>query len=441
MSSLFKILLVFILITNCTTNKNKKYFWSKNKIIEEKKSNIKEIFKKELELDDEFNPNLKIKLKSKAINKSFLNNLNNNNGLINYNGKFKKISKYKFSKIENFYQYDPKISFNNGNVTFFDNKGFIFNFDKNSNLLWKKNYYPKNERKKKPILFFENDGKTLIVVDNIANYYALDIKTGELLWSKENTAPFNSQIKIYKDKFFVIDFENTLKAYSIKNGKEIWNIKTQNSLIRSQKKLSLAIKGENIFFNNSLGDVSAVKISSGELLWQIPTQSTLVYDEGFFLQNSDIVIDEDSLYFSNNKNQFFSIDINTGRLNWKQKVNSNLRPTIIDSYIFTITLEGYLVVIEKNFGNIIRINDLFKIFDKKYLLEDKKIKHNIVPIGFIVVKDNIYLATSKGKLHIVNIANGKTVKILKIDNKKISRPSVLNQDLFITTENSIIRLN
>ena len=70
MSSLFKILLVFILITNCTTNKNKKYFWSKNKIIEEKKSNIKEIFKKELELDDEFNPNLKIKLKSKAINKN-----------------------------------------------------------------------------------------------------------------------------------------------------------------------------------------------------------------------------------------------------------------------------------------------------------------------------------------------------------------------------------
>ena len=196
-----------------------------------------------------------------------------------------------------------------------------------------------------------------------------------------------------------------------------------------------------IYFNNSLGDLSAVDINTGDLLWQIPTQSTLVYDEGFFLQNSDIVIDEDSLYFSNNKNQFFSIDINTGRLNWKQKVNSNLRPTIIDSYIFTITLEGYLVVIEKNFGNIIRINDLFKIFDKKYLLEDKKIKHNIVPIGFIVVKDNIYLATSKGKLHIVNIANGKTVKILKIDNKKISRPSVLNQDLFITTENSIIRLN
>ena len=46
---------------------------------------------------------------------------------------------------------------------------------------------------------------------------------------------FNSQLKIYKDKFFVIDFENILRCYSIKDGVEIWNVKTETSLIRSQK--------------------------------------------------------------------------------------------------------------------------------------------------------------------------------------------------------------
>ena len=467
MSNVFKILLIFILITNCTLNKIPK-FWSKKEKIEEiKKKAItaatykeschriflikmckkigklegEEIFVKEKEFDMELNPDLKIKLTSKTTNKSFLNNLNNNNGRINYNGALKKISKYKFSKIDNFYQYEPKISFNNNNIIFFDNKGSIFNFDNKTKLIWEKNYYIKKEKKKKPILFFANNGQTLIVVDNIANYYALNIKTGDLLWSKDNTAPFNSQIKIYKDKFFVIDFENTLRAYSIKNGNEIWNIKTQNSLIRSQKKLSIAINDKNIFFNNSLGDISAVNISTGELIWQTPTQSSLVYDEGFFLQNSDIVINQDSLYFSNNKNQFFSIDIKTGILNWKQKVNSHLTPTIVDNYIFTISLEGYLIVIDKNSGDLIRMNDLFQNLDKKYLLQNKMLKHNIIPVGFIVGKNNIYLTTTKGKLHIIDITNGQTVKILKIDNKKVSRPSVLNQDLFIATENSIIKLN
>ena len=89
----------------------------------------------------------------------------------------------------------------------------------------------------------------MIVADNISKYYALDIDTGEVLWSKNNTAPFNSQLKIYKDKLFVIDYENVLRAYSINEGNEIWNIRTGNSLIRSQKKLSMVIIENKIYFN------------------------------------------------------------------------------------------------------------------------------------------------------------------------------------------------
>jgi len=111
-------------------------------------------------------------------------------------------------------------------------------------LLWKENYYSKSEKKQNPILFFANNKNTLIVADNIAKFYALNINTGKLLWTKNNIAPFNSQLKIHKNLFFVIDYKNTLRAYSTKNGNEIWNIKTQNSLIRSQKKLSMVIIGE-----------------------------------------------------------------------------------------------------------------------------------------------------------------------------------------------------
>jgi outer membrane protein assembly factor BamB len=70
------------------------------------------------------------------------------------------------------------------------------------------------------ILYFASNDQTLVVSDSIAKYYAINIKTGELLWSKRNSAPFNSQIKIYKDKFFVTDFDNVLKCFSIKDGKE-----------------------------------------------------------------------------------------------------------------------------------------------------------------------------------------------------------------------------
>jgi len=230
----------------------------------------------------------------------------------------------------------------------------------------------------------------------------------------------------------------------------------------------MVVIGEKIYFNNSLGDISAANIKSGELIWQTPTRSSLVTDEAFFLKTSDIIADKNALYFSNNKNQFFSLDIETGTLNWEQKINSNLRPTLIDKYIFTISLEGYLIIIEKNTGVIIRMTDLFRNSKKKlktfnkynpgnfidgffvkipedsrfYVGDKSKVKKNISkPTGFIVGKDNIYLSTDHGRLLIIDISSGLTTSTIKIDNKKISRPSVLGNSLFVVTENSIIKLD
>ena len=153
MNNIFKIILIFIFITNCSLHKNSK-FWTKQEITEEKQEKIAEIFKKEKNLSNEFNSNLKISLYSKAIDKSFLNNFDNNNGRIDFNGSLKTISKYKFSKIKNFYQYEPKISFYKNDIIFFDNKGTILRFNNDSDLIWKKNIYTKSEKKKKPNIIF-----------------------------------------------------------------------------------------------------------------------------------------------------------------------------------------------------------------------------------------------------------------------------------------------
>ena len=433
MNNFLRIVLIFIFVTNCSFSKKAK-FWTKQEIETEKTEKITEIFKKEKNFSAELNSNLKINLSSKAINKSFLNNYDNNNGRINFDGNLQNTSKYKFSKIKNFYQYDPEISFYNNDIIFFDNKGSVLRFNNNTDLVWKKNNYIKSEKKLNPILFFANNKKVLIVADNISKYYALDIKTGEMLWSRNNTAPFNSQIKIYNDKFFIIDFENVLRAYSIKDGSEIWNIKTENSLNRTQKKLSLIIVKNKVYFNNSSGDISAVDIKSGELLWRTPTQSSLIYDEGFFLKTSDIIADKKAIFFSNNKNQFFSLDIQTGTINWIQKINSNLRPTLIDNYIFTVSLDGYFFVIEKNSGKIIRVTNVFKNFKKKK-------KNKIEPTGFIIARNNIYLTTDHGRLVVLDVVTGKILNIMKIGKNKISRPSILNQNLFIITDKSIIKLD
>ena len=51
-----------------------------------------------------------------------------------------------------------------------------------------------------------------------------------------------------------------------------------------------------------------------------------------------------------------------------------------------------------------------------------------------------YLSTNNGRLIIADIISGKVLSILKIDNTIISRPFVLNQNIFVIKENAIIRL-
>ena len=205
-------------------------------------------------------------------------------------------------------------------------------------------------------------------------------------------------------------------------------------LIRTQKKLSMVIIDNIIYFNNSLGDISAVDVKKGELLWQLPTQSSLIYESAFSLQTSDLISDKESLYFSNNKNQFFSVDIKTGSFNWENKINSNLRSTLIGNYLISISIEGYLIITEKKSGKIIRVTDIFQNFKSKN-------RSKITPTGFLVGLNEIYLSTSNGRLLVIDIASGKTITSLKIDSKKISKPFVQNKNLYLIKDNAIIKLN
>ena len=251
---------------------------------------------------------------------------------------------------------------------------------------------------------------------------------------KKHSSSFNSQIKIFEKKVLVIDMENQLRCFSLETGEILWSVKTQQSLIRSQKKQSLILKDNKVYFSNSIGDVTAVNILNGNVIWQTPTQQNISSGSTYFLKLSDIVSDDISIFVSNNNNQFFSIDLLTGSINWRQDFSSELRPALIGDYLVTISDNGLLIIMNKRSGEIIRINDLFKNIKKKK-------RKDYQPIGFLVGKLNIYLSTKNGRIFVVNFKEGKIEKMIKLDNNKLQRPVYFNKSLYIAKDNSIIKLN
>mgnify|MGYP006128576581 FL=1 len=432
MNKLSLLILILLFINNCSISK-KQGFFGKDKPDLEKTQNIETILTKQIREEQEFNPTLEIKISDGKFNKNFNNN-HNNIGELYYEGGLEKIGNYNFTKFDNFQHIDVQPVFYNENIIFSDNKGAIILYDQNQKIVWKKNFYSKSEKKLKPRLNLAIHKNILIVTDSIAKYYALNIETGDIIWSKNNTVPFNSEIKIKDSFFYVVDYKNILRSISIKDGLESWNLKTEESLTKSNTKISIVIENQNIYFNNSIGDITAVNLKSGQLVWQLPTQNNNISKNAFQLSSSRLVINEDSILFSNNKSEFYSIDITTGLINWKNEINSDLRPVVIGKFVITVSNKGYLYVLNKKKGNIIRINDLYR----NYKIKKRK---DISTTGFFVALNKIYLSNNDGKLIVVDLNTGNIVNINKISAGKILQPYVNNNNLFLIKNGSIIRFN
>ncbi len=423
--------IIFFFLSNCSFD-TKSGIWTEEKKIEKLEKNVSKILEKKSVRKNELNPNLRIDIEKNFSNKS--NNLLNNLAIKDFNKDLNKISKFKFSKIENFNYFEPELIFDGKNFIFFDDKGNLIKFDDDFKIIWKKNFYSKQERKQKPILTLSSVNKILVVFDNISKFYAVNIDTGNLIWSQTNENPFNSQIKINNDKIYSIDMNNILRCFSLLDGSEIWKFKSENIFLKSPKRNSIIIDNDRVYLNNSIGDIIAINAKNGSLVWQTPTQSSTLYENAFNLVLSDLVAQGDNLIFSNNRNEFYSLNLNNGLINWKQDINSNVRSIFYNDLILSISNEGYFFVIDSKSGNIIRITDIFRVFGDRN-------REKIKPVGFIASYNKLMLSTNNGRLLTIDITTGKTESISKIDNEKISRPFVFNKKIILVKNNSIIRLN
>ena len=432
MNKNFCLVIFFIFLIGCSID-NKSGIWSKNEKIKSANQYKDIIFEDNKEVSQELNKNIKIYIKDKYTLNNKKNYYNNNTGIKNYDGNLKQIKKIKFSKIKNFSKFKPDILYsNNGNIYFFNSKGTIIKFSKNLEVIWEKNIYSKKEKKLNPLLNLAIEKNTLILTDNLSNYYALNILNGDLLWRKTNSAAFNSEIKIADNKIFTVDYDNILKCFSIENGNLLWEYQTENTLIKSTKKTSLVLDENKVIFLNHTGDLNTLD-QNGNLIWQTPTSKSIIYEDSFTNIYSDIVLDNNTIYFSNNKNEFFAVSLDTGSVKWRKKINSSVRPTITKDLIITIADNGFLIILDKKNGKLVRSTNIkTKIKKKKW--------DDLVNNGFLVGKNKIYLSTN-GKLNIIDLSDGLSKKIVDVDKKFIARPYIYEKSMYILSSNQIIKYN
>ena len=90
------------------------------------------------------------------------------------------------------------------------------------------------------------------------------------------------------------------------------------------------------------------------------------------------------------------------------------------------------LLFKKKKGNIIKINNLYKNYDKKK-------RKNLKPTGFSIGSNKLYLSNSDGNLIIVSLNSGEVFKLEKVARNFISKPYIQGGNLFVVKNGSIIQ--
>ena len=438
----FNYIFFYLILTSCSFN-NAGSIWTG--IDEEKRKALRILREQSDEIikvysSDEVLPSVeKKRIKIVSLGKPFensswamtgLNHQNNSGNLfitgVDNNFLKKKIGKNKF-KIARVTS--TPLVFKNS-IIFSDDTGSIFNISQNGKIKWKKNIYKKFYKKIYKNLSFSINNEIVYVSDNIGFIYALDFKSGNIIWIKNQEIPLKSDIKVYQNKIYVINQDNKIICLDTKDGSKVWDYPSLTSFIKLQNLLSLAIskKGELVTLNSS-GDLLKFKSSNGLLYWSFDaTRSNYAHDSDFFKSSKIVLTDNSIIFFASTS--LYSFDLFNGALNWKHNIYSQNAPIIDDNNIFVVTNDGFFINLDQQTGDINWSVNTLKVLKER--------KQETTATGAVLASGKFYITTKNGFLIECSASTGEVLRFKKVGDNIVIPPIISNGSLYLLTENSKI---
>ena len=411
--------------------------------IAKQKENAKVIFSTKKKFDLEINGEAKTNIKKSFLNKNWQEQNFSSSNLIphlEYKNKkeliFKsnKIGKNKFD-IKNL-DFEPLVE--NNTIFFYDTHGTIFSYGlKNKNINWKYNFYKKRFRGSPKDLNISLQSENLIVSDNFGYIYNLNKNNGKIKWAKNYNVPFKSNIKIDNDSIFLLNQDNKFYIISVKNGKQILDLETFPSLLKTKTKTNVSLDKvkKNVYFITSSAEIYSLNYKNRNINWlfSLTTGNTDQQVDLFF--SSPIIYNNNEIILSSAISTF-SMNSNNGQLNWEIPVISNILPVLIGDNICLSSKDGFILNVEQKTGKIAWSKNIFTKLKK--LSYEKT--GDITSILFL--SDRLFLTTENGYFIFLNFETGKIISYTKVAKSFLTKPIVKDGQIFIIdTKMRILQFN
>ncbi len=435
---LFYFLVILVFLNQCSFD-NKTGIWkNENNITDEKNgifdqfktfSSSKNIYNKELIADKNYKFDIPSSISNNSWddifytkNNNFVNFKYNNSNKISFKGK--KISRNNISK---FFLFDEN------RVITSDIKGNIIIFSINENKVLKFNFYKKKYKKFSKILNIIVENNIIYVSDNLGYLYAYDYKKDKVVWAKNFKVPFRSNLKIFENTLIASNQINNLYFFDKKTGLLKKSIPTEETILKNNFKNNLSLNKETLFFLNTYGSLYSINANSYEINWFINLNQSVDINPSNLFFGSQIV--NDSRYLAISSNLFtYILDTRTGSILFKKNFSIKIKPIIINSLLFSITENNFLVSIDLKSGKEIFSHNIDQLIAN--FLDTKKKKADLKNI--FIVNNEIFIFLKNSYILKIGI-NGKLKKIDKLPSKINSHPIFFdNSMILINRQNKVL---
>ena len=434
------ILVILILVQNCSFDKKSGIWKNEDQIISKKENKLFEEFEdlnsEQKIFDKIIQSNREIKLYSNPkiiseINDHSLNKLNTLNlSFTELNEQIfrsKKISKNKINK---------KILFDNYNLILSDVKGNVIIYSTEKKKIFRKfNFYKKTNKSIIKNLNLVVKNEIIYVSDNLGYIYAYDYKQNKVLWAHRHKIPYRSNLKTYKNTIVASDQNNNLFFLDINTGKEIKKIPTE--LVNFSNKFinNIIVNEKKIFFLNSYGTLYSFD-EKMNMNWFVNLNQKIKESPSNIFFSNEIMVFKKNIFILTN-NQLYILNKSNGSIFYKKNLGSNLSPLIFQDYLFLINSNNLIVGFSIKEKKIIYSYNFKDKYKKDATL--RKISYNIKNMN--IVNNSIYLFLNKPYILKINFS-GDLLKVFKVKNNIYSNPIFVNNSIFyLDDKNKLVILN
>ena len=440
---LLNALLILFFLNSCSFDDKSGIWKNENGSIKEEKDIFKD-FKKVTSFEESFNEIIPFSEKtiiqiSKPVISEKWNDIhydfNNNLKNFQYNDVYKVILK---SKKLSKYKVNNYLLFSNNHLIINDEKGNIIIYSINKRkIITKFNFYKTKYKKIKKNLNLIVEKDIVYISDNVGYLYAINYKTGNIIWAKNYKIPFRSNLKIINDQLIAANQNNYLYFFNKKNGESIKFIPTEETIIKNSFINNLSIDNEkSIFFLNTYGSLYSIDIKTLKINWFINlNQSTDINPSNLF--DSVEIVSNKSKVLISSTNKTFIIDSKLGLIIDKFNFSPLFKPIINKNYVFLITKNNLLISIDLNTSKILYSLDINDQIANFLNLNKKEVKIK----SFMLVNNEIIIFLKNSYTLNFKI-NGTLRSVRKLPFKLISFPIIIdNSFYFLNNKNKLIIMN